>query len=254
MRCSEADAFIHAYVDGELAGLDHETYEQHLVACDTCSHACRLQARFKAAIRGHLPRRAVPDRLVARVQACLADASPIRRRALWNVYPRLVPAVAAMTALVVVLALARTGRQPRVFEQARGMYQAALPWDVAGPSCRSIADWFRGRVDFAVPAPSAKMGNCQGGRLVNVQDRFGAYIVYEIPNGHRIGMMVFSAGADTLSGARRRLVGDRDVYLGTARGASTAAYRDRDLMYVVTSDLDEDSLTNLVERALFSPQ
>src|SRR5256885_722495 len=48
MRCGEADAFTHAYVDGELAGRDRESYEQHLLECDACSHACRLQARFGA--------------------------------------------------------------------------------------------------------------------------------------------------------------------------------------------------------------
>ncbi|HEY0711072.1 MAG TPA: zf-HC2 domain-containing protein, partial [Polyangia bacterium] len=55
MRCAEADAFLHAYVDGELAGVDRDAYEQHLIDCDRCSRCSRLQARFKAAVRGHLP-------------------------------------------------------------------------------------------------------------------------------------------------------------------------------------------------------
>ena len=39
---------MHAYVDGELAGVDYDTYEKHLLECDHCSRCCRLQARFKA--------------------------------------------------------------------------------------------------------------------------------------------------------------------------------------------------------------
>ena len=52
--------------------------------------------------------------------------------------------------------------------------------------------------------------------------------------------------------SRRRTLGDRDVYFGSGRGASTAAYRDRDgLVHVVTSDVDEDALSHLVEAALY---
>ena len=46
------------------------------------------------------------------------------------------------------------------------------------------------------------------------------------------------------------MVNGREIYLGGGPGISTAAYRDRGLGYVVTSDLDEDALTRLVT-ALF---
>jgi hypothetical protein len=47
------------------------------------------------------------------------------------------------------------------------------------------------------------------------------------------------------------VVAGREVYFGTARGTSTAAYRDRDgLYYVLTADLDEEALGTLVEAAL----
>ena len=39
----------------------------------------------------------------------------------------------------------------------------------------------------------------------------------------------------------RRVVNGREIYLGSGPGISTAAYRDRGLGYVVTSDLDEDA-------------
>jgi hypothetical protein len=63
--------------------------------------------------------------------------------------------------------------------------------------------------------------------------------------------MIFSED-EPLDGPRRRVLADRDVYFGSGRGASTAAYRDRDgLVHVVTSDVDEDSLSRLVEAALY---
>jgi anti-sigma factor RsiW len=250
MKCAEADTFIHAYVDGELAGVDRESYEQHLLDCDSCSHSCRLQGRFKAAVRGHLARPALPAGLRLRIEDALTVAPAIRRRFIWHTYPRLVPAAAAAVVLMAVLGAARHRGSQVVLEQALRSYHAAMPLDIVDSNCSSIANWFRGKVDFTVPSPR-NVRACQGGRLVNVQDRFGAYLVYQAPSGHRVTLMVFSDEDEPLDGPRRRVVGDRDVYFGSGRGASTAAYRDRDgLVHVVTADVDEDQLSTLVEAAL----
>jgi anti-sigma factor RsiW len=254
MKCAEADTFIHAFVDGELAGVDRDSYEQHLLECDACAHACRLQGRFKAAVRGHLARPPLPAGLRMRIEDALAASPPIRRRWVWQTYPRLAPAAAAAVVLIAVLGAARRHGSPIVLEQALRTYHAALPMDVVDSNCSSIVNWFRGKVDFTVPPPRNARA-CQGGRLVNVQDHFGAYFVYQVPSGHRVALMVFNADDETLDGPRRRVLADRDVYFGSGRGASTAAYRDRDgLYYVLTSDLDEDSLSNLVEAALHDRQ
>ena len=46
-----------------------------------------------------------------------------------------------------------------------------------------------------------------------------------------------------------------DVYFQRGGGASTAAFRDRDgLNYIMTSDVDEDYLGNLIEAALAERQ
>lgn len=254
MKCAEADTFIHAYVDGELAGVDRTSYEQHLLECDACSHASRLQARFKAAVRGHLPRPLLPAGLRMRIEDALAGAPAIKRRWVWQTYPRLAPAAAAAVVMIAVLGAARSHRSPIVLEQALRSYHAAIPMDVVDSNCSSIVNWFRGKVDFAVPPPPNARA-CQGGRLVNVQDRFGAYFVYQVPSGHRVALMVFTGEDEPLDGPHRRVLADRDVYFSSGRGASTALYRDRDgLYYAVTSDLDEDGLSHLVEAALYDRQ
>lgn len=250
MKCAEADTFIHAFVDGELAGVDRESYEQHLLECDACSHSCRLQGRFKAAIRGHLARPPLPAGLRLRIEDKLAGAPAIRRRFIWHTYPRLAPAAAAAVVLLAVLGAARRHGSPVVLEQALRAYHAAMPMDVVDSNCSSIANWFRGKVDFAVPCPR-NVQALQGARLVNVQDRFGAYLVYQAPSGHRMTLMVFSDEDEAIDGPRRRVLADRNVYFGSGRGASSAAYRDRDgLVHVITADVDEDTLSNFVEASL----
>ena len=58
--------------------------------------------------------------------------------------------------------------------------------------------------------------------------------------------LVFDPRDQPIESRERRVVNGREIYLGSGPGISTAAYRDRGLGYVITSDLDEDTLTRLV--------
>jgi anti-sigma factor RsiW len=248
MKCAEAQTFVHVYVDGEFAGPKRQSYEQHLLVCAECLRASRLQARFKAAVRGHLGRKPVPEHLEARVRAPLGAEKPIPvRRWPWQIYPRLAPAAAAAIALLVIVVGFR-GRTSAVMMQAQTTFAAALPLDIRDSNRTSIADWFRGRVDFSLQPPSlGDLATCQGGRLVNVRDRLAVYLAYQGRNGHRVGMIVFEGQGDDIDGERRRVLGGQDVYFATGRGVSTAAFRGRDgLYYVVTTDTDEDALSGYV--------
>jgi anti-sigma factor (TIGR02949 family) len=250
MKCSEADAILYAFVDGELSGSDRTAYEAHLVSCDACARATRLQSRFKAALRGHLPRPEVPEGLRQRLHAALEAEPTVRRQWPWQAFPRVFTlAIAASAAVVLLVASPRRNPSSPVLEQALSTFHHDLPLDVLSQSCAAVTDWFRGKLDFTMPPPAgADRASCQGGRLVNVRDRFGAYVVYQVPAGHRLGLMVFSADDDLAFGPHRRSLGGRDVYVGSSRGVSTAAYHGPDgLTYVFTADLDEDALAHWVE-------
>jgi len=241
----EAQELVHAYVDGELAGHDRDEYEQHLASCEACALACRLQGRFKAAVRAHLPRPPVPEAFRMRLDAALATAPLAPRRWPWLTHPRLVPAAFAAAALVALIVNVR-GRSP-VLDQAQRAFRTAMPMDVTGPDCSSIASWFQGRVDFPVHAPS--LGGampCKGGRLVNVRDRPAAYLLYQAPGGHVVSFLVFDPQDESFEAPRRRELSGRKVYFGNGPGLTTVIYQDRGLGYAATSDLDEDSMARLV--------
>jgi anti-sigma factor RsiW len=252
VTCAEATSSAQAYVDGELAGVDREQIQRHIGSCEACARRCHLHGRFKAAVRAHLPRPPLPADLRQRLRVALdrADAAPPASRWPWISwplsYPRLVPAtVAAFLLLAITGTVRRT--QSQVLGQAQRTYQAEMPMDIVGSDCGSIASWFRGRVDFPVHAPAfAGQANCRGGRLVNVGERLGAYLVYQDRSGHRVALLVFDLRDESFEAPHRRVVNGREIYFGVGPGISTAAYRERGLGYVVTSDLDEDSLTRLV--------
>jgi anti-sigma factor RsiW len=247
MSCLESESFLSAYGDGELTGVDRDQVQRHMSACAPCARKYQLQGRFKAAVRAHLPRPPMPAELPGRVRAALAAEAVVpSRRWPWSAHPRLVPAAAAAIALLAITATVRRN-QSLVLAQAQRSYHTELPMDVHGPDCSSIASWFRGRVDFPVHVPTlAGQATCQGGRLVNVGQRPAAYLVYQAANGHRVAFLVFDPRDEAIEAPNRRVVNGREIYLGSGPGVSSAAYRDRGLGYVVTSDLDEDSLTRLV--------
>jgi anti-sigma factor RsiW len=250
MRCAEANAFIHAYVDGELAGMDRDSYEQHLLDCDRCSRSCRLQARFKAAVRGHLHRREVPDALRRRIEQSIAFAPPPPRRWRWQLYPKLAPAVLLLGATAAVVMTTRSGTSVAM-QQGMRTFSAAMPMDVVNSSCALVADWFRGRVAFPVKPPPEGVGaRCEGGRLLTVGDRLAAYFKVRALSGHTMAVMVFDGNDDEIDAPVRRVVKGMDIRLITQRGASSAAFRGWDgLNYVVIGDLDADSLTNFLTAA-----
>jgi anti-sigma factor RsiW len=153
---------------------------------------------------------------------------------------------------LLIVGITSTVRQSRpvVLEQAQRSYQAEMPMDITGSDCGSIGSWFRGRVDFPVHAQALGKGaTCQGGRLVNVGERPAAYLLYREPSGHRVTLLVFDPRDQAIDAPERRVVNGREIYVETGPGISTAAYRDRGLGYVVTADLDEDTLTRLVTTA-----
>jgi len=255
VTCADAASSVQAYVDGELAGVDREQIQRHIGGCETCARRCLLQGRLKAAVRAHLPRPPVPGDFRRRLRAAIdqVDAVPSSRGWSWLRYSRLVPAAGAALLLLAITGTVRR-TQSQVLGQAQRTYQTEMPMDIVGSDCGSIASWFRGRVDFPVHAPAfAGHGSCKGGRLVNVGDRFGAYLVYQDQSGHRVALLVFNPGDDVLEAPHRRVINGREIYLGGGPGISTAAYRDRGLGYVVTSDLDEDSLTRMLTVAFRPP-
>lgn len=273
MICPASEALVHAFLDNELAGAERESFEMHLLDCTGCAELVKAQARLKQTIRAHLPRPAVPVSLERKLAAALAKAAPSDSESRWGwlAFPRLTPAFAAVGVVaVLVVVTTRRGPAPRtlVMQQALRAHSVELPMDVETPDCNRLASWFRGRLGFTVHPPQLERAmpaaltsnttpdndtHCQGGRLINVRDNFGAYLTYRVGSQHRINVTVFEGDDEGFEGPHRRLVGGQEVYFGSAQGASTAAFRGRDgLNYVLTSDLDEDTLSHVVEASFRS--
>jgi anti-sigma factor (TIGR02949 family) len=162
MNCAEAETVLPAYSDGEITEVDRGQIERHLATCAACASHTRLQARFKAAVRAHLPRPPVPQELRVRLRAVLGEREIAPRRWFWATHPRLVPAAVAAVLLVAITGTVRHS-QSMVLTQAQRTYQAELPMDITGSDCRSIASWSAAASTSPCRRPRSRTAAVRGG-------------------------------------------------------------------------------------------
>lgn len=256
--CGEVERFVDAYLDGEFATEDRVELERHLAGCSRCARLVRFQSQWRQAFRLAAPTPAMPAELEERVRVALArepaHGPPLRRRvvaATMRVWP---VAAAACLALTIwgyrSYRAAKANPEAPMFGDLITKHRRDLPVEVAG-SEEAVRAWFANKVDFAVRPPRFPNAVLRGGRLATVGDREAAYLVYD-RRGEKVTVLLFNPQGLPLEAPRRRVVGNKEVFLDTERGSSVVVYRDRDrdLGYAFTSDLDEDQMLQLVSTAV----
>jgi anti-sigma factor RsiW len=88
-----------------------------------------------------------------------------------------------------------------------------------------------------------------GARLSNIQDRPAAYVRYDLPRGH-LGLFILDDPERRFGEVGRAVqAGPSTVRLINARGFNVAVWRRNEIVYSLVSDLDEEDLAQLVQRA-----
>lgn len=246
MNCRELEHLLSPYLDGELDASERVVIEQHLASCQGCAGHVEVQRHnlslIRAAAREGSP--AAPEALRAKVLGRLRveERQSFRHRAVrWS----------ALAASVAVVA-ATAHHEYRVFLRRRYVEDAALrharqlPLEIQQPSPEQLEAWFRGKLDHPVSVPRFVNATAAGARLLNVREKPAAYIRYD------------AARSDD---ARPRQVGlfvidddDQDIdvgalpqpNLGSSNGYNVVSWRNGDLTYILTSDLDEGDIRQLL--------
>jgi len=246
MTCGDIDRFVDAYLDGEFGDDDRAEMERHLQTCAACAGVAQRHAAFKATLRAAAPRPSLPAGLRARIDAALAKVPPPRPR--WRrVAVRYAPPAAA-AALLGMLMWSTHPFSP-VVEDAIAKHQRDLPVEVTGRPDQ-VRAWFADKVGFAFRPPRLPPNSVlRGARLASLRERDAAYLVYDV-DGEKVSVLVFDPHDLPLEARRTRYVGNHQVYLDGARGYHVALYRDRDVGYAFTSDMDEDRMIQLVSTAV----
>lgn len=248
MICSEVQARLPAYVDGELTVSEIAEVEGHCLECRQCAGRAGAEREFRHLLRRQ-PREAAPSELRARI------LRRIRREAVVTKGRRWLPlsAIAAAAAIIAVVWLPAHTPPPLVadlVDKHIAYAQIERPAELASNDPREVAEWFRSRAGLRVTVPNYSPSGIHlaGARLAEAQERKAAYLLYE--KGRTL-LSVFMVPVVTSEGT---LPGHRMAYRGhdylayERKGFRTVSWTDGQAVYGLVSMLDYDALLECADR------
>ena len=188
MKCSNAQEFVSAFIDGELVGEAQQAARAHIIRCPACQAlADDYRAMGRQVAGGYEP---APSDLADKIQnrIALEDVaaptdrwSSLRRLMLQAAVLLLVSGLSALTSWYLTDRAAVRERVERdiVASHVRALMQDR-PVQVASSERHTVKPWFAGKVDYAPPvAEFAEQGfPLAGARVDYVGDRRVAVLVY----------------------------------------------------------------------------
>jgi anti-sigma factor RsiW len=244
--CKETQAWLHAYIDGQLDLTQTVEIERHLASCIACSRVRDNQQVLQDSIRSADLEFRCPDRLRSSI------ASAIRREtqgADTRVNsPRRWLAIAA--SLLLVGSILWLGLRPtvgpsldnRVAQDVIASHVRSLQadhlTDVASSDRHTVKPWFAGKLDFApsVLDLSADGFPLVGGRLDYLEHRPVAALVYR-RRQHVINVFVWPSEQAATSAPQ----------LTTDHGYQVAHWSEGGNSFWVVSDLNANELREFIE-------
>ena len=206
MTCTDIQAAIHGYLDGELDAVRNLEVEQHLQHCAVCSQTYNADQSLQRAIKTGSQYYRAPAHLRKRIQSSIRQVGKSQRTL--PAMPWRWLAVAASVSFVVILAWALVPRlygidaeqlvaQEVVSSHVRSLMVAHVA-DVMSSDQHTVKPWFTGKLDFSPPVKDlAKEGfPLVGGRLDYLQNRPVAALVYQRRN-HVINLFIWPSSDDT---------------------------------------------------------
>lgn len=253
MTCTDIEARLDPYVDGELPVGETAAVEAHLAGCPGCAMLARRERDFRGLLRRQ-PRERAPEefrrRLVARIRR------EARRKAGWRWV--LTPALAAAAAVLAVVMLpARQTPAPLMVDLVDkhiAYAQLDRPAELVSSDQAEVAAWFLQRAGLRVTVPDYSPAGIRlvGGRLAEAHERKAAYLIYEK------GSVLLSVFIVPTGGETARLQGDDVSFRGHTyvkserKGFRTVAWTENRVLFGLVSSLDYDALLECADRLRYA--
>jgi anti-sigma factor RsiW len=165
-----------------------------------------------------------------------------------------VSALAACLAGALLVLWTHTGDAPAALaEEAIRSHHRGLPLEILAASAGegSIPAWFADKLDFKPSPPKFHADGVRlvGARLSHLREWPAAYVRYELPRGNAGLFIVDDPDRRFDAGGAAEKVGTLTIHLARGHGYNMAIWRDDKIVYSLVSDLDEDTLRELVRTA-----
>ena len=138
--------------------------------------------------------------------------------------------------------------------EAVDLHRRYLPVEVRGPDIEHARAWFQGKLDFPVRPPRTRAPNARharfiGARLSHVGSASAAHMMYDL-GGSRVSVMAFQSPNVPLPGSTAQVVGPWHFHVDRLDGYNVAMFRDRDVTYAVTGDVEPSQMIRFVSMGL----
>jgi anti-sigma factor RsiW len=262
LSCDDVEPLLSPCVDGELLDDDSASVKGHVARCDACrTRLLELQALkaslaaagrtvelpldLEARLHDDLRRAARPSRTLraglALAGAAAALAVVLSATSSFRTKP-LAPGdirAAAITGTVVH----GKGARPPVVAAALQRHRADLPVDVASPDPRPVQEFLAQRLGHKLRVPRLESFGfgLQGGRVVDVDDRQGAQLMYAGGYGQRLSVVAVPDPDGVL--AAKLLA--HDAGQGASiddEGLNVRVLSNNGAVYTIVGDVDEQRL------------
>lgn len=193
MACDEVEPLLSPCVDGELLEEDRLAVRAHVQGCPSCGRRVSQLQRLKAALALAGAQVQMPDELLYRVRADVrAEAARSRTRRIVVAGLSLASAAVAATVLFLAPGTAHEDAARPVVAAVVERHALELPVDVASPDPKRVQDFLASRVKHPVVVPRLEpLGwGLQGARVVDIDRRRGAQLVYTGGYGQRLSVVV----------------------------------------------------------------
>ena len=255
LNCADVSNRLYAYVDDTLPGTERRVVEAHLNGCARCrQELAEIQA--------------VETQLRALWRASPAPSADLWRRARAKIRP---PAAAPRRPRRAVLVLAGAmvaavaigigwraidigGIEERVvvepMEELRAYVDSRRPLDVATTDMAQLRQWFRDKVDYALPEPRTEAGvRLTGGRLCFFLDRRIASLMYK-SDGRVLSLYVIPEERFSLGGRAERSVAGERVIVRKAGGYAQVMWQRDGFVYALVGELAPERLVEIAPEFL----
>jgi len=249
MNCTEFEAGVHPYVDGELPIEAMAAADAHASECGDCERLAQRERQFRELLRRQPREMAPPDFRAKMTRLVYREA----RRAAWRPW-LIAPAAAGVAAVLVALVVSTLRPAAPLLDQLVDKHityaQIERPAELASGDRGEVEDWFRRRVGLRVTVPDYSPAGIHliGARLADAQARRAAYLFYEKGRTLLSVFIVPIAAGDAQVTGRRTNYRGHEYVMYDVKGFRTVAWTEGHALFGLVSALDYDALLECADR------